>query len=396
MKKNMFFGMYVSSAYSQWKNADLLSSLFAILGLATATIDYEVSYSSKRTHDYCIEEVFEIYRYVNLFFTSLAVIFLCFRYFLKARWYNISKNKSKNSHFISWKSWISTKLIAEVLILCIFPYPTIRGSFFYQQSRITESSEDFDNRISLCYTYSEILYFFMFIRLFFLVRTLFNYTPYQDNHARNHCLLYKTKANLRFSVKSMMQAHPLILIYFSIIPSFFLFGALIRIFERPYSDISGRNFDSLQNAVWNSFITLSTIGYGELFPSTFPGRIIAIVCTMWGAYAFSMIVFTFRKGLELNANQIRALTEIKTTRAAGKTICSLVNFYYAKKMNIDVRESWNDVLRTLERFKYNLRKIKELKKKIGYKEYVSKHHIRELENKIKAINSKVKILLNNE
>ena len=52
-----------------------------------------------------------------------------------------------------------------------------------------------------------------------------------------------------------------------------------------------------------------------------------------------MIVFTFRKGLELNANQIRALTEIKTTRAAGKTICSLINFYYAKKMNIDVRES---------------------------------------------------------
>jgi hypothetical protein len=372
-----------------------LSSLFSIFGLISATIDYEVSFSPERTHDNCKEIANDLHRYLTLTFTIVAIAILCARHYLKARWYNLTTVHNKVRHIVPYKKWFSGKLFMEIVVLLVFPYPAVRGSFKYQQSQLKEINEDYDNTITLCYTVSEILYFLMFFRIIFLIRTLFNYTPYQDNHARSHCIYYKTKANVRFSVRSMMKAHPLIMIYFSIFPSFFLFGTFLRIFERPYADISGKNYDSLQNAAWNSFVTMATIGFGELYPSTLPGRCVGIACAMWGAYAFSMVVFTITTSLELNANQIRALTEIKITRTAGKVICKLVAYYIAKKKQQNPEAAWKQVLLSLDRFDFNMRRIKALKTRIGYKEYVPKHKIRELESKLKDLNNKLLILIEN-
>jgi hypothetical protein len=163
----------------------------------------------------------------------------------------------------------------------------------------------------------------------------------------------------------------------------------LRIFERPFTDISGKNYNSIENAVWNGFITMSTIGYGELYPSTFPGRVVAVLCSMWGAYAFSIMVFTMQKALELNANQVRALTTIKLTRAAGKVICGFLSYILSRKKGLSGLEEWRILSKFLKRFRLNLRKIKSLKRKIGFKEMISKHKIHELSKRLKKINEKL-------
>jgi Ion channel len=371
----------------QWKLAEVLSCLFSILGIITETIDYETNYSSKRTHDNCIEEINNTVRYITLALTIISVILLIARRYFKVMWYQ--------SQLIE-KKIITFKLIIELLVVSIFPYPNVNGYFVYKQSLNQESSEYYDNQITLCYTYSEILYFLMFFRLFFLIRTLFSYAPYQDKHARAHCISYKTKANFRFSVKSMMKAHPILVIYLSIFPSFFLFGIFLRIFERPYVEISSKNYSSYQNSVWNSFVAMSTIGYGDIYPSTLFGRCIGIICAMWGAYAFSMVVFTMKTGLELNANQVRALIEIKETRAAGKVICRLVEYYIAKKHNKrELNNLWNLLLVSLKKFQLKKKNLKFLKKKIAFKETVPKTLIKNLENRIAQLNNKIEVYLTN-
>lgn len=388
--ENKSFGNYQYKKYTQWRAAEVLCSFFAILGLITAGIDYETGYSSDRTHDNCKENSNPVHRILTLIFTFISILLLVLRHYLKSTWYSSESQTKKQS-----KSLFTAKFLLELSILLIFPYPLVSGSYTYHQSLLSESSEARDNRIPLCYTYAEFLYSFTFFRLFFLFRTLLNYTPYQDNHARSQCSSFSTKANLRFSVKSMMQAHPLIMITFSVFPSFFLFGMFLRIYERPFSDISGKNYDSVQNAAWNSFVTMSTIGYGELYPSTFPGRVVAVLCSMWGAYAFSIMVFTMQSALELNANQVRALSTIKVTRAAGKVICSFFGFIQARKKGGKGEEEFERLLHDLKRFKENMRKIRSLKRKIGFKEVVSKHKILELESRLRFLNEKIKFAVNN-
>jgi hypothetical protein len=377
-----FLGMLFRSSFFQWRAAELLSTLFLVFGLITATIDYEASYSALRTHDNCAENTDFIRRITTLSFTLIGTVLLFLRHILKRKWYNLrpAHNRSKK------KGLFTAKLALELLILVIFPYPGLTGSIRYQQSKLPEINEEYDNTTELCYTLSEVLYFLMFFRIFFVVRTLFNFTPYQDAHARTHCANHKTRANVRFSVKSMMEAHPLLLIYFSILPSFVIFAAALRIFERPFSDISGKNYESMQNAVWNSFVTMATVGYGDMYPSTLAGRCVAVACAVWGAYMFSLIVFTMKKSLELNANQARALTEIKITRTAGKVICALARYALEKKKGNTGESEWQTVIAALKRFRFNANRVKILKKHIGVKEYVPKRKLKEIKERLKEMN----------
>ena len=89
----------------------------------------------------------------------------------------------------------------------------------------------------------------MFFRVFFIMRTLLNFTPYQDDHARFYCSKLKKRANVRFSIKCMMKSHPFIMIYGISFTSFFLLGIPLRVFERPFSDVSGLNFESFENTI---------------------------------------------------------------------------------------------------------------------------------------------------
>lgn len=383
-----FNGYYVHKKYFQWRVAEAICCLFIVFGLITATLDYEFGYSQSRTNYNCTENPDQLHRTLTLVFTIIAIFLLGCRHYLKANWYSMRLNTHSKKRLTSLKFFI------EVIVLLILPYPGVRGHFTYDQSLIKEYNEAFDNRITMCYNYSEILYFFMFGRIFFVIRTLMNYTPYQDNHARTHCWSYKTKANFRFSIKAMFQAHSFFMISVLIFPSFVLFGAFLRIFERPFTNISGKNFYSIQNASWSSFVTMATIGYGDLYPSTFPGRCVAVLCSMWGAYAFSMLVFSMRKALELNANQVRALALIKQTRTAGKVICAFMCYCLARKRRLSGIYEWNMLKSSLKRFQFNTKKLKSLKKNIGYKEKISKQKVRALENRIKDLNNQLLTLLN--
>lgn len=103
--------------------------------------------------------------------------------------------------------------------------------------------------VSVCYQMSELFYVFMFTRIFFLFRSIFNLNSYQDDHARYYCARYESKANVRFSVRCLMKTHPFPVVGVFTVPTFLLFGVFLRVFERPYTDISGFDFSSYLNAV---------------------------------------------------------------------------------------------------------------------------------------------------
>ena len=58
----------------------------------------------------------------------------------------------------------------------------------------------------------------------------------------------------------------------------------------PLDDMTGFNFKSLGNGVWNVIITMSTVGYGEIYAESFFGRLIAIMICFWGIFFVSTLV----------------------------------------------------------------------------------------------------------
>ena len=161
--------------YKEWRNAELFTSVFSIFGLISASVDYEEGFSPDRTHSNCFENPAQIYRYFTLIFTLIAVFFLILRHNSKTKW----RNKSEITYysiqngvtFGKKKALFSTRLIIEILILIIFPYPYLKGNIKYHQSLKIESNEKYNHTKELCYNVAELLYLCMFFRVFFIMRT---------------------------------------------------------------------------------------------------------------------------------------------------------------------------------------------------------------------------------
>lgn len=58
------------------------------------------------------------------------------------------------------------------------------------------------------------------------------------------------------------------------------------------------NVDSLFDAVWWSFVTATTVGYGDVFPVTAPGRVAGIVMMIVGIATFSALAGTAASALQ--------------------------------------------------------------------------------------------------
>lgn len=63
-------------------------------------------------------------------------------------------------------------------------------------------------------------------------------------------------------------------------------GSLTFIFESQHE---GSNIRTLFDAVWWTIETVTTIGYGDFYPTTFGGRLIALVLMAFGITGFSLL-----------------------------------------------------------------------------------------------------------
>lgn len=107
---------------------------------------------------------------------------------------------------------------------------------------------------------------------------------------------------------------------------------LIRIFEKPYfREMNDPKFDSYFESIWFTAITFSTIGYGDLSPGTYCGKIIVIILAFWSVILTSLLVVTVSSIFQMSANQEMAFRHIQLTRSAAKAITKGILYFRAKR-----------------------------------------------------------------
>ena len=117
---------------------------------------------------------------------------------------------------------------------------------------------------------------------------------------------------------------------------------VLRIFELPYfRAYENQDFDSYFNSMWCVLTTITTVGYGDVTPSTKPGRCIAMITAFWGAFLISILVVTVSSVFELNEKQRMALSHINLTRRAATTISSSIKYFLAKKRLYELKAKHN-------------------------------------------------------
>jgi hypothetical protein len=63
--------------------------------------------------------------------------------------------------------------------------------------------------------------------------------------------------------------------------------------------------------MWAAIVTMTTVGYGDMYPRTDIGRIIMICCSIYGVVIVSVMVVTLTNELEMSSLEIQSWTVMK-------------------------------------------------------------------------------------
>mmetsp|Transcript_16179 Transcript_16179/g.25062 ORF Transcript_16179/g.25062 Transcript_16179/m.25062 type:complete len:109 (-) Transcript_16179:1080-1406(-) len=95
--------------------------------------------------------------------------------------------------YLDRKKFFSKLFFLEVAVLLVCPLPMPQNTDFCLEFEFGGHRVD--------YYFSEFQTAFMWIRIFFLIRSIFNYSIYTDAYSKKLCKTYGFSAGVRFTFK---------------------------------------------------------------------------------------------------------------------------------------------------------------------------------------------------
>lgn len=81
-----------------------------------------------------------------------------------------------------------------------------------------------------------------------------------------------------------MRDRPFMVVLTNIGISILIFGYAFRLIE--YDSWGVRD----GNSFWLAIITMTTVGYGDIYPLSYPCKVVGVLCAFWGVYITSLFV----------------------------------------------------------------------------------------------------------
>lgn len=135
---------------------------------------------------------------------------------------------------------------------------------------------------------------------------------------------HEYKISLSFAIKAELKFRPFVVISVALIVSIVYIGMIIRTCEVPYVDPDGmdqtESFRYLFDSMWLTVITMTTVGYGDLYPSTLLGRCFSIVSFIIGNLLISLIVVVLSNETEFSEPEAKAYNVLKKGAAQQKSL----------------------------------------------------------------------------
>lgn len=228
--------------------------------------------------------------------TILYVLCKAFSIFLKTRLLRAEKliPFSKN---LTWKNF------AYISVFLVHPNRFAEG--IYIESYASFPIKRFERKLNEYFLAFQItvLVYDVFKRLLF-INTLYDEQvslKIRKNHVRHSILFY---------VKYVFLKNPVNFIVKLIVIGSLYFSYLLKVFESPIDIRDMSNLIFWSNAIWTTFVTALTIGYGDCYPRTHFGRIISISTGIYGFIVFTLLTIAIVAVKDFNIREKKLFNSI--------------------------------------------------------------------------------------
>ena len=127
----------------------------------------------------------------------------------------------------------------------------------------------------------------MLTRIYLLFGALVQTSIFRTPRANRMCRIYNAKNGIDFGVKSVFNASPITCLVLLTVIVLSILSRMMMLAEQSSNDLQ-----SLDNAAWLVIITMGTVGYGDLVPTTYMGRLISFIAAISGIILSSLLILT--------------------------------------------------------------------------------------------------------
>jgi len=252
-----------------------------------------------------------------IFFLEISIII---KYYFKLKQFRIRQFAGHNDGIFS--SGLYKPLMVEMLILVTFTPP--------EENELIQG-----NLLSgeFIYSLDSIILLFKLLKLYYLLYIFSKISGWVDERAKQIARKLKAAVGFNFAVKAGIKNNPILLISFTFLLIFFIFGFVLKIFEygftsnpekiKIYKNLTQKNdvneiFESYWDVFWLIIITMMTVGYGDFYPQTHIGRFICFLLSVVGMILVGLLIVKLGSIVELSTHEKKALNTIKMNMNLNK------------------------------------------------------------------------------
>jgi len=292
-----------------------VQAFFAMASIFTCILEYEntvltVGDKGKIIHTFHpYSSIVEGYNIDKHYYTKLKIIaiicsyitfiisvFLCISIYYDAICFYslIDDSHNKKNKFIIIRDWkmiifFSVKLI--FFFICPNPFTFKVAINFYNDFYQMHYEIPLNSILtSIC----------LFFRVWFIFKLYLVLSNSYSQRSFRISKINNIKMTLMFPFKAKMDSS-------SLTTTFCLFSTVLlvssynlRIFERYFDVFNDYNLTNYLNDLWCAFITMTTVGYGDIYPSSFFGRMHSMICCMFGVFLVGLMVVSVTSYLNID------------------------------------------------------------------------------------------------
>ena len=298
------------------KALDITIIILAFLGIITNSIqmNFYLNYTLiKKQNYYTINiegkssNIIEAFRFITSISTLIVIILVIFHYRIQKIFMIFKYEIPLNSSMLSLN--LTIPMIIEIIFLIVHTPPFFNEMVINYRYSTINVNENIKIYVDL------FISAFILTRVYLLFKYYANYSKWGGVFASMVCSECNAKGGFIFTYKAGIREHCFIFVIVFMVFTIIIFGYALRNCEISFiKEVPEKYFQDwtkITNGFWFMTTNILLLGYGDYYPTTILGRLIAFFTCIWGIILEGFLIKAIIYLVKMDKKEEAAFNEVE-------------------------------------------------------------------------------------